>query len=251
MKPMYPGRTKWIAVVLALFGGWFGAHKFYLGKTRTGVLYLIFFWSSIPLLLSIVDAIILVFKPKFEFGSLESQGSPIGQDSPQIQMESTEDWRNIYKSQKENKPLFKSPWVWLTSGFILLLVLNVVGQQIDPPLESRQSTSKPKSNSTGNSFSSEDKACSAMKSADMAVASLGRKVTSGTATRNDAASLTFALNSVNDAYKSLEGDFYWYLVAQGNAIDLLQRSVENEDWYSAGVAIASYLDGDEYTKFCR
>ena len=33
-------RNKWIALLLCIFFGWFGAHKFYEGKGGTGILYL-------------------------------------------------------------------------------------------------------------------------------------------------------------------------------------------------------------------
>ena len=54
-------RSKWTAFFLCLFLGWLGAHKFYEGKTGTGVLYLLtvglfaFGW--------IIDCIALLFKP--------------------------------------------------------------------------------------------------------------------------------------------------------------------------------------------
>ena len=42
------GKTKIAAALLAIFLGSFGIHKFYLGQTGKGVLYLIFFWTAIP-----------------------------------------------------------------------------------------------------------------------------------------------------------------------------------------------------------
>lgn len=43
----------WLAFVL----GGVGAHKFYLGRTRQGVLYLLFFWTFVPTLLSIAEGL--------------------------------------------------------------------------------------------------------------------------------------------------------------------------------------------------
>ncbi len=43
------------AILLALLLGWMGAHQFYLGRPWRGVLYLLFFWTYIPVLLTIID----------------------------------------------------------------------------------------------------------------------------------------------------------------------------------------------------
>lgn len=45
-----------IALALAIILGWnLGAHKFYLGKPLQGLLHIVFVWTSIPLILTIVD----------------------------------------------------------------------------------------------------------------------------------------------------------------------------------------------------
>lgn len=48
------------AILLALFLGGFGIHKFYLNKITAGILYLIFFWTFIPSILALIDLIILI-----------------------------------------------------------------------------------------------------------------------------------------------------------------------------------------------
>ena len=53
-------KSKTTAIVLALLLGDAGIHKFYLGQTLQGVLYLIFCWTLIPVVLAIVDAIIYI-----------------------------------------------------------------------------------------------------------------------------------------------------------------------------------------------
>lgn len=50
-------KTKTSAVLLAVVFGFIGIHKFYLGKNASGILYLVFFWTGIPFILSLVDAI--------------------------------------------------------------------------------------------------------------------------------------------------------------------------------------------------
>jgi TM2 domain-containing membrane protein YozV len=54
------GRKKSTAAMLALTTGWIGGHKFYLGETTEGFIYAMFFWTFIPLLVSIYEAIVIM-----------------------------------------------------------------------------------------------------------------------------------------------------------------------------------------------
>lgn len=47
------------AILLAFFLGSFGAHRFYLGQTGWGILYLCFCWTFIPHLVSFVECFLL------------------------------------------------------------------------------------------------------------------------------------------------------------------------------------------------
>lgn len=47
------------AVKLALTLGWIGGHRFYTGQTVSALAYLVFFWTLIPGLLSLIDAAFL------------------------------------------------------------------------------------------------------------------------------------------------------------------------------------------------
>lgn len=259
--PIYPRRSKWVAVIFAVFLGWFGAHKFYLGKTRAGIFYLLFFWSGIPLVLSLIDALILLFKPDYEFGqnNIKKSNSQLDGTKSVFERQGSDDWRKDYSAYKDSRPWYRSPLVWVPIVIGLLVIPNIIQNIFDRPAPDTATTDtvtsptkpSPTQTSSSNSNSSEDKACLAIKNADLAVATLAKKVLDGTAVSSDANSITAPLNAVNSANKSLDGDFYWYLVAQGNSMDLLQRSVKSEDWYTAGVAIGAYLDADEYPRFCR
>lgn len=53
----WPVRNKAIAGVLAILFGGFGAHKFYLGKTYIGIIYLIFSWTCIPIIIAFCEGL--------------------------------------------------------------------------------------------------------------------------------------------------------------------------------------------------
>jgi TM2 domain-containing membrane protein YozV len=54
------GKNRLAAALLALFLGNFGVHKFYLGQTGLGFLYLLFFWTGIPGIIGIIEFVILL-----------------------------------------------------------------------------------------------------------------------------------------------------------------------------------------------
>ncbi len=58
---------KIMAGVLAIFLGGFGAHKFYLGKWKNGLLYLIFCWTMIPGLVGLVEGLRYLFMKNENF----------------------------------------------------------------------------------------------------------------------------------------------------------------------------------------
>ena len=55
------------AVMLAIFLGVFGLHRFYLHQNVRGLLYLLFFWTLIPSFLGIIDGIFLGLMNPNEF----------------------------------------------------------------------------------------------------------------------------------------------------------------------------------------
>jgi TM2 domain-containing membrane protein YozV len=54
------GGKKTTAGILALLVGGLGVHQFYLGKPGRGILYLLFFWTFIPAIVSFIEGILLL-----------------------------------------------------------------------------------------------------------------------------------------------------------------------------------------------
>jgi TM2 domain-containing membrane protein YozV len=57
---MAPGanRNRSSAGILAIFLGGLGAHKFYLGQTGAGIVYLLFCWTFIPAFIGFIEGIV-------------------------------------------------------------------------------------------------------------------------------------------------------------------------------------------------
>ena len=53
-------KNKGTAILLALFLGGAGLHKFYLGKSLQGILYFLFIWTFVPSVLALIDLIIYI-----------------------------------------------------------------------------------------------------------------------------------------------------------------------------------------------
>ena len=62
-------KNKVVAALFAFFLGWLGVHKFYLGETGMGILYLIFFWTAIPRIVSFIEGIIYLCTPDRVFNA--------------------------------------------------------------------------------------------------------------------------------------------------------------------------------------
>jgi TM2 domain-containing membrane protein YozV len=60
-------KDKVVAGILAILLGGLGLHKFYLGKTGQGVIYLCFFWTGIPAILGLIEGILYLTKSDEEF----------------------------------------------------------------------------------------------------------------------------------------------------------------------------------------
>lgn len=74
-------KNKFVAAILAIFLGSFGIHKFYLGQTGKGVLYLLFFWTIIPGIIGIIEGIGYLLKSDEDFNAMFST-STVTENSP-------------------------------------------------------------------------------------------------------------------------------------------------------------------------
>lgn len=66
-SPASSEKSKTTAALLAFFLGGLGAHKFYLGRTGMGVLYLVFCWTFVPAIISLAEGIQLLGMSNSEF----------------------------------------------------------------------------------------------------------------------------------------------------------------------------------------
>lgn len=75
-------KNKTTAALLAFFLGGLGVHKFYLGESGLGILYLVFCWTFIPSIIAFFEFIILltmadnVFDAKYNRGLVGTSTSP-------------------------------------------------------------------------------------------------------------------------------------------------------------------------------
>ena len=60
-------KSKVTAGILALLLGGLGVHKFYLGDTGKGILYLLFCWSGIPGIIGLIEGILYLTASDSEF----------------------------------------------------------------------------------------------------------------------------------------------------------------------------------------
>jgi len=60
-------KSKTIAAILAFFLGGLGIHRFYLGQTGKGFLYLLFSWTFVPALIALFDFIGFIFMSTQKF----------------------------------------------------------------------------------------------------------------------------------------------------------------------------------------
>lgn len=63
-------KNKIVAALLAFFAGSIGLHKFYMGNISSGIMYILFWWTAIPSILSLIDGISLLCMTDSKFNYL-------------------------------------------------------------------------------------------------------------------------------------------------------------------------------------
>lgn len=100
-------KNKIVAGVLALTFGGIGVHQFYLGKTTKGIFYAVFFWTFIPTILAIVDAIIILsmddrqFDEKYNWKYLDEYYRNLDSDYDRRRYEEQRRWE--LKEERRNQ----------------------------------------------------------------------------------------------------------------------------------------------------
>lgn len=62
-------RRKYLLVTLLT--GWMGGHRFYTRQYAKGMLYLLFFWTGMPMAMTVIDLLVAIPKPVDENGRIK------------------------------------------------------------------------------------------------------------------------------------------------------------------------------------
>ena len=122
-------KNKTIAFFLALICGSIGAHKFYLGDKQKGVLYLIFFWTYIPFILGVFEAIKIIKMTDDEFHVYQNtyldhkEKQKKNKDLEESQKEIG--FEKVDKPKKEGKRLVRRRWDREKIEFKFVDLINV------------------------------------------------------------------------------------------------------------------------------
>ena len=60
-------KNRIVAALLAFFAGSIGLHKFYIGNISSGIMYILFWWTAVPSILSLIEGISLLCMSDAEF----------------------------------------------------------------------------------------------------------------------------------------------------------------------------------------
>ena len=95
-------KSKATATLLTLFLGGMGIHKFYLGRNLAGVLYLLFFWTFIPVIIAFFEFFVLIMMSDQDFNAkyneINSQYAGVGVESSYNKTETLMRLKGLYDS---------------------------------------------------------------------------------------------------------------------------------------------------------
>lgn len=100
-------KDKVVAALVAFFLGWIGIHKFYLGQTGAGILYLLFCWTGIPAIIAFFECIGLLlmseqsFNAKFNHSFQSTSARPsfaVNQESTKDKASALGEFKKLYES---------------------------------------------------------------------------------------------------------------------------------------------------------
>jgi TM2 domain-containing membrane protein YozV len=89
-------KEKSLATIICFFGGGLGLHKFYLGQSGLGVIYLIFFWTFIPGIIAFFEFIVLLLMSDDDFNRKYNLGLPTTSGSVKDATESLSELKKLY-----------------------------------------------------------------------------------------------------------------------------------------------------------
>ncbi len=106
-------KSKTTATILCFFLGGFGIHRFYLGQSGIGLLYLLFCWTFIPAFLALIDFIRLLlmsdeqFNQKYNLTALILKGQQAQPNSNVVAINMGMQHHNPVSSTDEIKKLYE------------------------------------------------------------------------------------------------------------------------------------------------
>ncbi len=105
-------KNKLTASLLSLFLGGAGIHKFYLGQTGLGIIYLLFCWTFIPAIIGFIEGLILL--------SMSEEAFNEKYNGKMVQFGAREG-KSVVEEKKEKKLGF---WAWAGIIFVGLIIIG-------------------------------------------------------------------------------------------------------------------------------
>ncbi len=89
-------KTRTGAIIWCFFFGGIGAHKFYLGQSGLGIIYLLFCWTFIPTFVAFIEFVMLLVMSDAEFDRKFNAGAPQATASVRDSTAALSDLKRLY-----------------------------------------------------------------------------------------------------------------------------------------------------------